>query len=754
MSDDMIGAPLPRVDGPLKVTGAARFTAEIPLQQVTYGVMVPATIARGQVTAIDDRAARSAPGVLAVITHANAPKLNRPKYLPAGQSMPILQGTEIYYWGQPVAVVVADTFEHATHAASLIRATYHEQAPAAEMAHHLNNAFQPEKMQIGQPAKSGRGNASQGMQQAAVTHTATYSTPFEHHNPMEPHASIAAWEGNRLTVYDSTQGVNNVRHALSQILGIPAKNVRVISHFCGGGFGCKGQSWPHTTLAAVAARQVGRPVKLVLTRPQMFYSNGHRGVTLQTVELGATRDGKLTATRHTIINSTSVLDNFVEPSGTITQFLYACPNVDVEQKLVRLNTGTPTFTRAPGFSSGSYALESAMDEMAYKLGLDPIDFRLRNYAEYDEHENRPWSSKSLRQCYEQGAAHFGWHRRNPRPASMRDGRYLIGYGMASAAYPAHFQPAAARAIMAADGSVRVQCATQEIGTGTYTVMAQVAAKALGISPAQVRLDLGDTNLPPAPASTGSNTVASAGSAVHNAALALRAKLIQMAVRDPRSPLHGVPADAIISTDGRLQAREQPGKSESYTQLLKRQQLQTVSADAIASPGPEQGHDKPSQPGGPPQGGQNVTGQHSYQSFGAQFCEVRVDPLLGEVRVARMTGCFAGGRVLNARTAKSQLMGGMVWGIGMALTEQNHPDPHRAWFTNPDLSEYLVPVHADVPPIDVLLVEEYDPYVNPIGAKGLGEIGIVGAAAAIANAVYHATGKRIRDLPITPARLMV
>ncbi|NTV10945.1 MAG: xanthine dehydrogenase family protein molybdopterin-binding subunit [Zoogloea sp.] len=750
---EYIGAPIPRIDGQLKVTGGARYAAEIPLPRMAHAVLVPSTIASGQVDSLDDGDARQAAGVLAVISFRNAPRLARPKYVPAGQSMPILQGPEIYYAGQPIAVVVADTLEHATHAASLVHASYTSRPPATDMERLLQSVYQPEKTQIGQPAASRRGDVSLGLQQAVETIHAIYRTPIEHHNAMEPHATVAVWERGNLTVYDATQGITNVQEALAQIFGIDKSRVRVVSHFLGGGFGSKGQSWPHTAIAALAARQVGRPVKLVLTRPQMFFSNGHRPQTVQTIDLGATRDGKLTATRHDTINHTSPADDFVETAGSITEFLYSCPNVEVTHRLIRLNTGTPTFDRAPGFSTGSFALECAMDELAAQIGMDPIELRLRNYAERDEHENLPWSSKSLRQCYEQGAEHFGWKRRKPGPAALRDGRWLVGYGMASAAYPAHFRPSSARATMFADGTVVVQCGTQELGTGTYTVMSQVAARALAVPVARVRFELGDTRLPPAPLSAGSATVASAGSSVYLAALALRDKLIRMAVGDRRSPLAGTPFEAVEAIDGRLQRKDTATVGETYQALLGRQRNRQVSADASAGPEQEPGRERPQQPGNQPaQGGREAVGRHSSQAFGAQFCEVRVDPQLGEIRVARMTGCFGCGRILNARTAHSQLLGGMVWGIGMALTEETRLDLNQGRFTNANLADYLLPVNADVPAIEVLMVEEHDPYVNPIGAKGMGEIGIVGAAAAIANAVYHATGKRIRDLPLSPEKL--
>jgi len=748
----LIGAPLPRVDGPLKVRGAARYTADVTMPGLVHAVLVPSTIARGQVRAIDDDAARKAPGVLAVIGCLNAPPTARPKFIPGGQSVPILQGTEVYYHGQPVAVVVAATFEQATHAAGLVAVSYREQAPLSDLESCLDGAFAPEKLQTGGPAASQRGDMEQGASAAQAHHRAVYTTPVEHHNAMEPHATVASWADGKLTVYEATQGISNTRQALARIFGLDKDDIHVISHFLGGGFGSKGQSWPHTAIAALAARSVGKPVKLVLTRPQMFFSNGHRAATVQAIELAASRDGKLLLTRHDTINHTSMSDNFVETAGSITEYLYACPNTEVTHRLVKLNVGTPTFTRGPGFSSGSFALESAIDEMAGQLGLDPLQFRLLNYAEHNEHDHLPWSSKSLRECYARGAEKFGWDQRAPKSAARRDGSMLIGYGMASAAYPAHFQAAAARAVIGADGYALVQCGTQDIGTGTYTVMAQVAAQALGLPPERVRFELGDTRLPQGPASTGSSTAASVGSAVLLVARALRDKLIAMAVADGKSPLHGLAPGNIVAADGRLYAADAPARGETIAALLGRSGLRQVEADVTAGPGPEQGQDKPPQPGEQGQADEKKA-HHSYHIFGAHFCEVHVDILLGEVRVQRMVGAFAGGRVLNARTAGSQLMGGMVWGIGMALTEQSRIDSHHGCFTTASLSDYLVPVHADVPAVDVILVEEDDPYVNPLGAKGLGEIGIVGAAAAIANAVHHATGIRVRDLPITPEKLI-
>ena len=746
-----IGEPIARVDGRLKVTGAALYSAEIPMLKPVYAVLVTSTIANGRITALNEESALRTPGVIAVFSHKNAPRLNRPKFVPAGQSMPILQSADIYYGGQPIAVVLAESLESATHAASLLSVSYSVLAPAVEMEKHLDSAFVPAKGQTGDDPSSKRGDADAALAGAAVALHLTYTTPVEHHNPMEPHATTAVWEGDQLTVYDSTQAVTNAAHALAQILGVPTDNVRVVSRFLGGGFGCKGMSWPHVAIAAMAAREIKRPVKLVLTRPQMFSSNGHRPTTRQSLNLGATHDGKLIAISHVVDNHTSVMDNFVEAAGSPSAFLYSCTNVQVTHRLVRLNTGTPTFTRAPGFASGSFALESAMDEMACRLGIDPVEFRLRNFADRDEQEDLPWSSNSLRQCYSAAAARFGWQQRHSTPGSRRDGHRLIGYGMASATYPAHFQAASARATIYADGTVLVQCGTQDIGTGTYTVMAQIAASVLGVEVSQVRFELGDTRLPPAPGSGGSTTAASAGSAVFNVAQVLRDRLTHLAATDARSPLYSTNEKMITIRDGRLVAEGAPAGGETLAELLSRQTERSVTVATSSGPGPEQGYPAMQKPGDAP--GEKPKSQHSYKIFGAHFCEVRVDPDLGEVRVARMVSAFAGGRILNARTARSQLQGGMIFGIGMALMEESRIDRQRGFFSNANLADYLLPVNADIASIEALLVEEVDPHVNPLGSKGLGEIGIVGVAAAVANAVFNATGKRIRDLPITPDKII-
>jgi xanthine dehydrogenase YagR molybdenum-binding subunit len=509
----------------------------------------------------------------------------------------------------------------------------------------------------------------------------------------------------------------------------------VISHFIGGAFGSKGSAWSHVVLAALAAREVGRPVKLALTRRQMFGPVGGRPHTVQQITLGASRDGRLTAMRHDSTSSTSTLEEWLESAALVTRMLYACPNVETSHHLVRLNTGTPTFMRAPGEATGTFALESAMDELAYALHMDPLELRLKNHADVDPEDGKPWSSKSLRECYTLGAARFGWSGRDPRPASMRVGDELIGYGMATATYPTRRMPASAEVCLYPDGRVVAKTGSHDLGTGTYTVFAQLVAEVLRAPIDSIRVELGDTDLPVAPISAGSMTVASAGSAVHLAAVAALEKLVQLAVTDPESPLHGARNEDVLLESGCLTVRNDPGRRESIQTLLERNGGQPIEGRADAKPGDE-------------------TQQYSMHSFGAVFVEVRVDPELGTVRVSRIVGAYGGGRILNPKTARSQFIGGITYGIGMALMEETIIDARSGRYLNADLAEYHIPVNADVPAIDVILVDERDPHVDPIGAKGIGEIGMTGVAAAIANAVYHATGVRVRDLPITLDKLLV
>lgn len=689
-----VGKPHDRVDGRLKVTGGAVYAAETPVAGVAHAVIVTSLVGNGALEQADIAAAKAAPGVLAVLAPGSAPSLPTANKKNSFQdkTLQLLQDAKVMYPDQPIAVVVADTLERAQHAADLVRATFDTGKIALDLAR--GDLVKPEHAGPRGDTDSSRGDLAAGLAAAKFKIAATYSTPVENHHPMEMHATIAAWQGDdHLTLYDATQGIFNVRDRLATIFGLDKKNVRVIDKFVGGGFGSKGSPWSHVALAAMAAKVVGRPVKLVVTRQQMCSLTGHRPMTLQDIRLGCDGAGKLTAIEHKVRSETCTFDEFVEPSAMQTRHVYSCPNVTTSHRVVKLDISTPTFTRAPGEASGTYALESAMDELAYAANIDPLNLRLLNYSVMDEQEGKPFSSKELRACYQRAAAAFGWPKRKMEPRSMRDKELLVGWGMATATYPARQLPASCRATRRADGTFLVQAGTQDLGTGTYTIMTQIAADALGVPFDRITFELGDTALPETPLSAGSFTAASTGSAVKLACDKLR--------------------EAMAGPDSK------PGE-------LTVEHRTEVSKD----------HDK-----------------YAMHSHGAVFAEVKVDEDLGLVRVARIVAAYAGGTILNAKTARSQLIGGIVWSIGMALHEETVRDPRTGRIVTRDLADYHVPVHADIPEVDVLFIDEKDPYVNEVGAKGLGELGNTGAAAAIANAVFHATGKRVRDLPIRLDKLL-
>ncbi|WP_428485482.1 xanthine dehydrogenase family protein molybdopterin-binding subunit [Rhodopila sp.] len=728
MNGAMIGKPINRIDGRLKVTGSAKYAAEFAVPGVVHAVLVEGTIGAGSIAGFDLAEAQGMPGVLAIITPDNAGKLESPKNMPQAVAGPLLQNHDILYNGQHVAVVVAETLQQAQAAGARVRVHYNNGEVATSMDALLGQAYVPKHFRSGQrPPDSNRGDSEGAFSTGAVKLDTTYVTPLEHHNPMEPHATIAAWNGNKLTVWTATQGISGAQNTLAGQFGLDKADVRVIDPYVGGGFGCKGNTWPPATFAALAARMVRRPVKLVLSRAQMFTSNGYRPRTVQKLKLAADNDGKLLSMRHDGFSSMSqpVLGEFVEPVALATEMLYACPNVAITHRLVALNAPLPTYMRAPGESSGVYALESAMDEMAVALKMDPIEFRLRNYAETDPHENKPFASKALRACYQQGAAAFGWDKRTPEPRSMRDGHVLVGWGFATSTYPTNRQPATVRARMNRDGSVVVQSGTQDLGTGTYTVMTQVAADTLGIPIQRIRFELGDSVLPPAPVSGGSSTVPSVAPAVAAACKGLLAKIKDLAIADPSGGWHNQSPDVLQVRDGLVIG---PDRRVSITSLLERHNQPFIEATVKGAPGDEKK-------------------QYSLHAFGAQFAEVRVDADLGTIRVTRFVGAFDGGRILNAKTARSQLIGGITFGIGMALLEETLVDGETGRIVNPNVSEYLMPVNADVPDIQTIIVQNDETRSNPLGVKGIGELPMVGVAAAIANAVYHATGVRVRKVPI-------
>ena len=724
------GQPIDRRDGRQKVTGAAQYAAEFAIPSVVHAVLVQSTIAAGQITGFELGTAQGMPGVLAIITPDNAPKLKRQGGAQQAITAPLLQDSDIIYNGQHVAVVVADTLERAQAAAAAVKLHYKEGEAQTTMAGALDQAYAPKNFRNGQRSPdSARGDSKSAFDSAPVQFQATYTTPVEHHNPMEPHATIAAWDGGKLTVWTATQGISGAQRTLATLFGLDKDDVRVICPFVGGGFGSKGNTWPPATLAAMAAKMVDRPVKLVLSRQQMYTSNGYRPMTVQKLAFGVAADGALQSVRHDGISQMSqpILGEFVEPVALATEMLYACPNVAISHRLVAVNQGLPTYMRAPGEASGVFALESAMDEIAAQMRIDPIALRLKNYADTDASEKMPFSSKRLKECYAQGAAAFGWEHRTPEPRSMRQGRMLVGMGMATATYPINQSGAAVRVRILADGSVVLQSGTQDLGTGTYTVMAQLAADEFGLPIERVRFELGDSRFPPAPVSGGSQTAASVGSALLVACKQARDHVVAMALSDAGDRWPGAtPADYRFQ-DGTVTG---PAGRMTIGEMLARRNVAEIDVQGEAKPVSK---DKKT---------------HSLHSFGAQFAEVHVDPLTGEIRLSRLVGAFDAGRVLNAKTARSQLIGGMTFGVGMALLEETLVDENTGRIVNANVSEYVLPVNADIPAITAILLENGDDQnANPVGVKGLGELPMVGMAAAIANAVYHATGVRVRDLPI-------
>jgi xanthine dehydrogenase YagR molybdenum-binding subunit len=720
----MIGQPIDRLDGRLKVTGAAKYAAEFRVPEVVHAVLVQSTIAAGSIAGFDLKAAGGMPGVLAIITPDNASKLTHPAKVPQAVAGPLLQNKDVLFNGQHVAVVVAETLEQAQAAAAAVWVSYTRAEATTSMDAVLGQAYAPKQFRNGaRPPDSNRGDPDGVFNSGAVKVDATYITPIEHHNPMEPHATIAAWVGNKLTVWTATQGIAGAQATLAGQFGLDKGDVRVICPFLGAGFGSKGSTWPPATLAAMAARMVRRPVKLVLTRAQMYTSNGYRPRTVQRLRLAADINGSLVSVRHDGFSSMSqpVLGEFSEPFALATEMLYACPNVAVTHRLVALNAALPTYMRAPGEASGMFALESAMDEMAVGLKMDPIEFRLRNYAETDPHENKPFASKALRACYEQGAKAFGWDKRVAAPRSMRDGNILIGWGFATSTYPTNRMPSAVKVRMDREGNVVVQCGTQDLGTGTYTVMTQVASDTLGLPMRQIRFELGDSDMPAAPVSGGSMTVASVAPSVQAACRALVEKIKDLASAE----WPGVARDSLALRDGVVVGGD---RRVPVATLLQRGRHAFLEAEAKTAPGEEKQ-------------------TFSMHAFGAQFAEVRVDPDLGEIRVSRFVGAFDGGNILNAKTARSQLIGGITYGIGMALLEETLVDGETGRIVNTNVAEYVMPVNADVPDIQTILVANDDANSNPLGVKGIGELPMVGVAAAIANAVYHATGVRVRKVPI-------
>ena len=732
-----IGQPLTRREGVLKTTGAVRFAADNHPAGMAHAVMAVSSIARGRVTALDVAAVLAHPGVVAVMTPANAPKLALDpdaKSNPFMFRMDLLQNDTVRYPNQSMAVVVADTFEAATEGAVLLAPQY--EAEAARTGLDSADSFTPQAVGAGAGATETHGDVDAGIAAAAVRMEATYDTPAQYHNAMEPHAIVAAWDGDTLSINTPSQGMSMAVARIAGLFGIAPEGIHIRSPFLGGGFGSKGLLSGPQVLGIMAARLVGRPVKLVLQREQMFGPVGHRAPTRQTLRMGTDNAGLLMALGHHAKTATSTFDEFIEPAANASHTLYASPAISTSHEAVRLDTGTPLFMRAPGEAPGSAALESAIDEMALACGMDLLAFRLVNYAEVEPITGKPFSSKALRQCYEQGAARFGWAARPQAPRQMRnDAGMLVGWGMGTAVFPALMFQGQARAVLLQDGRGIVETGAHDMGQGAWTGLAQIAADALGLDLDRIEFRSGSSDLPDAGIAGGSAHTATVGMAIDGAGADVIGKLADLATNDERSPLLGAGNAGLIARGDRLHRRDDEARSESYADILARAGLAEIEGRGTGAMDPA---------------AQSTYAMHAH---GAVFAEVTVDPDFGQVRVTRLVGAFAAGTVVNPRMVRSQYLGGMVWGVSFALHEHAVIDKRTGRPMNPNLGEYHVPVNADVPSIEAILVEERDVHVNALGIKGVGEIGITGTAGAIANAVWHATGVRVRSFPITLDQLI-
>ena len=722
-----IAQSITRVDGRPKVTGTATYAAEFAPINLVHAELIQSTIANGRVTSMNVSAAKSAPGVIDILTRENAPRFKPyPDALTKkggpGESRVPLQDDEVHWVGQHLGILVAETAEKARYATSLIQVEYASTPPLVSMEHPdaQKNFTRPDTFIGREKLQATRGDPNSA--KGEVRLEATYQTPIQNHNPIEMYSVIASWEArDRLLIYEATRGIKQLQKIVAFAFNLPIENVRILAPFVGGAFGSKGFQWSHTLLAAAAAQMVQRPVKLVFRRSQMFDSAGQRASTSQTFQLAANRDGKLVALHHSTLTHCSPVSEYTEPCGNMSKILYSSPNIEVSHQLLHLNLTTPCPMRAPGEAPGVFALECAMDELAHKLGIDPVELRLRNYSETDEEEKRPWTSKHLRECYARAAEKFGWAKRNPKPESMRakDGT-RVGWGMATAIYPAGQQTAAAKAILDRDGKISIRSATHEIGTGTYTTMSQLAAGELGVPIEQIHFELGDSDFPEAPNNGGSWQTASVGSAVLGVCRDLKKKIFELA----NAQFPG--RTEFESPEGRLNL--------NLPDLLHGASLSSLEAESKSEPDKEDRK------------------KFAFQSFGAVFVEVNVDSF-GQTRVRRAVGVYDVGRILNPRLARSQIIGGMTFGFGMALMEATIPDQLIGRNLNANLAEYHVPVCADIPEFEVDFINQPDPHMPDLGARGIGEIGIVGSPAAVANAIFHATGKRVRELPITPDKLI-
>lgn len=705
-TNKVTGTPISRIDGIAKVTGKAPYSMDHPVKNAAHAILFKSTVAAGTIREIDSAAAEKAPGVLAVITHKNAPKLNTKGGLRGGA---LLQSPDIEFYGQHIGIVVAETFEQARYASRLINVTYDKKEAKIDFEKVASQARLPKDKER---ADAKRGDVQSALAQATYKVEEVYETPIEHHHPLEPHAAIAEWNGDNVTLYSSAQIVNGAQGAAAATLNLKPEQVRIVSPYIGGGFGSKGGQWANLALAAVAAKHVNRPVKLALTRQQMVNSVGMRQHNRQKISLAATSDGKLTALSHETVTHGAIENEFVEPCGDCSKIMYDTPNSLITYRVVPMNLIIPTYTRGPGKSTGSFALESAIDELAYKLKMDPIAFRIKNEPARDPSNGKPWSSRTTVQCLREGAKAFGWDKRKAEPRQNEQGNYWIGYGVSAGTYPAHQRPTSAVVKLKRTGdtvTATVELAAADLGTGTYTILTQTAADALGLSVQNVTVKIGDSNLPPAAGSVGSVGAASYANAVNDACEKITQELLsksgkQFFVRPTASQLM---------------------RSEKLTEFQTR----------VDSKAPESAE------------------EYSAHSFNANFAEVAVNKSTGMIRVNRFLAVTGAGKILNPKTARSQIIGGNVWGIGMALTEESVVDPRWGNFVTRSFADYHVPANLDIGHLDAIFINEADEHVNTLGVKGIGEVGIVGVAAAVANAVFNATGKRVRELPITPDKVL-
>ena len=709
-SDKPSPAGLSRVDGPQKVMGKAKYSAEYEAPGLVYGVLAGSTITKGTLKSIDTKKAAGAPGVLAVITPFNV-SVPAGYVVEAGKAEPdkgtykLFYNNKIMFNGQPVALVIADTFERATFAASLIKAEYTEDKHITSLKDHRELAVTPHD-----DGEYSRGTAG-AWQSAPVRLEQEYIIPSEIHNPMELHAIIAKWDGpDKLTVWDKTQGVGDTQHGIADIFKLKPENVTVHSEFVGGAFGSALQVWQHEVAAIIGAKAVNRPVKLVLTRPDMFTAVGYRPHTWQKIGIGATTDGKLVGITHSAVAQTSTYEDFNEAPIGVSRYLYACPNVDTHHKILSLDVGSPTWMRGPGEATGTFALESAMDELSYLLNIDPLELRRINHAETDPQSGKPYSGKSLLEAYKMGAEGIGWEARSSKPGSVLKDGWLEGYGMGSGVFSAWRAPATVRAVMNADGTLILQTAVSDIGPGTGTAMVSIASEQMGIPPEKIRFDLGDSSLPPSPTQGGSGMVSSVGPAVYGVCNDLKEKFQKLVGNGGSDKL-------------------------DYVKILQQYNLPKLEVTSTST-----------------DGGPDLN-KYAMYSWSVHFVKLRVHPATGVVKVDKVTCVADSGHIVSPKTAASQIKGGAIMGIGMALMEEAQIDHRYGRFANNNFADYHVPVNADIPQIEALFVNKPDPIINPIGARGMGEIALIGMASAVANAVFNATGKRIRELPITPDKLL-